>query len=51
MNREIKGAERRQAYYADAATWADVHPLYVERSGPDGSAIGPPQEYLDAHQE
>ena len=26
MNREIKGAERRQAYYADAATWAgDVH--------------------------
>ncbi|MCU1344172.1 MAG: hypothetical protein JWL70_438 [Acidimicrobiia bacterium] len=35
----------------DAARWADVHPLYVERFGPDGSAIGPPQEYLDAHQE
>ena len=26
MNREIRGAERRQAYYAEAATWAgDVH--------------------------
>ncbi len=36
---------------ADVAveTWAQIHPAYVERFGPEASAIGPPQEYLDAH--
>jgi uncharacterized protein YndB with AHSA1/START domain len=32
----------------DAAVWADVHPIYVERFGPEASTLGPPQEYLDA---
>jgi uncharacterized protein YndB with AHSA1/START domain len=27
----------------DAATWADVHPVYVERFGPEASIMGPPQ--------
>jgi hypothetical protein len=26
-----------------AVSWGDVHPLYVERFGPDASAIGPPE--------
>jgi uncharacterized protein YndB with AHSA1/START domain len=33
----------------DAATWADTHPIYMDRLGPQASTIGPPQEYLDAH--
>jgi len=34
---------------SDAATWADLHPIYVARFGPEASTIGPPQEYLETH--
>jgi uncharacterized protein YndB with AHSA1/START domain len=30
-------------------TWAQIHPAYVERFGPEASTIGPPQAYLDTH--
>jgi uncharacterized protein YndB with AHSA1/START domain len=32
-------------------TWAQIHPAYVERFGPEASTIGPPQSYLDAQQD
>jgi uncharacterized protein YndB with AHSA1/START domain len=29
--------------------WRDVHPVYVERFGPELSALGPPEEYERVH--
>jgi uncharacterized protein YndB with AHSA1/START domain len=29
--------------------WRRVHPVYVQRFGPEASTIGPPQEWEDAH--
>jgi uncharacterized protein YndB with AHSA1/START domain len=29
--------------------WRQVHPGYVRRFGPDACTIGPPQEWIDAH--
>jgi uncharacterized protein YndB with AHSA1/START domain len=29
--------------------WREVHPLYVERFGPDAATIGPPAGWEDAH--
>jgi uncharacterized protein YndB with AHSA1/START domain len=34
--------------WTSADRWKDVHRDYVARFGPDASAIGPPQEWIDA---
>jgi uncharacterized protein YndB with AHSA1/START domain len=37
------------APWGESERWRLVHPVYVERFGPEASRLGPPQEWQDVH--